>query len=168
MKVEVSQSCLTLCNSMDCFPGQNTGVGSLSPLQGIFPTQGSNPGLLHCRQILSHQGSLTLLMEIGKVKQTEHKANRMMKIIKIETEAKKKYIYVYVYVCVYIYIGKYINKNTNLILWKTLTKLITLARLWIKEKRLKTLKQQSEWKLGYYYWFYTKRNIITLWITEHQ
>ena len=29
-------------------PGQNTGVGSLSLLQGIFPTQGSNPGLLHC------------------------------------------------------------------------------------------------------------------------
>ena len=42
------------------FPGQNTGVGSLSLLQGIFPTQGSNPGLLHCRGILyllSHQGS---------------------------------------------------------------------------------------------------------------
>ena len=41
-------------------PGQNTGVGSLSLLQGIFPTQGSNPGLQHCRQILyqlSHQGS---------------------------------------------------------------------------------------------------------------
>ena len=35
-------------------PGQNTGVGSLSLLQGIFPTQGSNPGLPHCRQIL-HQ-----------------------------------------------------------------------------------------------------------------
>ena len=32
--------------------GRNTGVGSLSLLQGIFPTQGSNPGLLHCRQIL--------------------------------------------------------------------------------------------------------------------
>ena len=32
-------------------PGQNTGVGSLSLLQGIFPTQGSNPGLPHCRQI---------------------------------------------------------------------------------------------------------------------
>ena len=42
------------------FPGQNTGVGSLSLLQEIFPTQGSNPGLLHCRQILyqlSHKGS---------------------------------------------------------------------------------------------------------------
>ena len=41
-------------------PGQNTGVGSLSILQGIFPTQGLNPDLLHCRQILyhlSHQGS---------------------------------------------------------------------------------------------------------------
>ena len=33
-------------------PGQNTGVGSLSLLQGILPTQGSNPGLPHCRQIL--------------------------------------------------------------------------------------------------------------------
>ena len=32
--------------------GMNTGVGSLSFLQGIFPTQGSNPGLRHCRQIL--------------------------------------------------------------------------------------------------------------------
>ena len=36
-------------------PSQNTGVGSLSLLQGIFPTQGSNPGLPHCRQILYHQ-----------------------------------------------------------------------------------------------------------------
>ena len=34
------------------FLSQNTGVGSLSLLQGIFPTQGSNPGLLHCRWIL--------------------------------------------------------------------------------------------------------------------
>ena len=41
-------------------PGQNTGVGSLSLLQGVFLTQGSNPVLPHCRQILyqlSHQGS---------------------------------------------------------------------------------------------------------------
>ena len=45
-------------------PGQNTGVGSLSLLQGIFPTQGSNQGLLHCRQILyqmSHKGSPRIL-----------------------------------------------------------------------------------------------------------
>ena len=41
-------------------PGQNTGVGSLSLLHRIFPTQGSNPGLPYCRWILyqlSHQGS---------------------------------------------------------------------------------------------------------------
>ena len=41
-------------------PGQNTGVGSCSLLQGIFLTQGSNPGLPHCRRILyqlSHKGS---------------------------------------------------------------------------------------------------------------
>ena len=40
--------------------GKNTGVVGHSLLQEIFPTQGSNPGLLHCRQILqclSHQGS---------------------------------------------------------------------------------------------------------------
>ena len=45
-------------------PGQNTGVGSLFLLQGIFPTQRSNPGLLHCRQILyqlSHKGSPRIL-----------------------------------------------------------------------------------------------------------
>ena len=41
-------------------PGQNTGVGSLSLLQGIFPNQGLNPGLPHYRQTLyqlSHKGS---------------------------------------------------------------------------------------------------------------
>ena len=46
------------------FPGQNTGVGSLSLLQGIFPTQGLNSGLTHCRRILYHlsqQGSPRIL-----------------------------------------------------------------------------------------------------------
>ena len=70
----VSQSCLTLCNPMDCSlpgssvhgnsPGKNTGVGCHALLQGIFPTRGSNPGLSHCRQILyhlSHQGSPRIL-----------------------------------------------------------------------------------------------------------
>ena len=60
VNVKVAQSCLTLWNS----PGQNTGVGSLSLLQGIFPTQGLNPGLLQCRQILyqlSHKGSPRML-----------------------------------------------------------------------------------------------------------
>ena len=55
-------------------PGQNTGVGSLSLLQGIFPTWGSNPGLPQCRQILPAEpqgkpkntgvGSLSLLQQI--------------------------------------------------------------------------------------------------------
>ena len=46
-------------------PGKNTTVGSHSPLQGFFLTQGSNLGLLHCRQILyhlSHQGNLLYLL----------------------------------------------------------------------------------------------------------
>ena len=46
--------------SNNYFPGQNTGVGSHCLLQRIFPTQGSNPNLWHCRRILynlNHQGS---------------------------------------------------------------------------------------------------------------
>ena len=59
---EIAQSCPTLCDLRDCslpgtyvhgdFPDKNTGAGCHALLQGIFPTQGSNPGLPHCRQIL--------------------------------------------------------------------------------------------------------------------
>ena len=51
--VEVTQLCPSLrphgLYSPWNSPSQNTGVGSLSLLQGIFPTQGLNPGFLHCR-----------------------------------------------------------------------------------------------------------------------
>ena len=67
-----SESCSVMSDSLWprglCSPwnslGQSTGVGSLSLLQGIFPTQGSNQGLLHCRWILyqvSHKGSPRIL-----------------------------------------------------------------------------------------------------------
>ena len=54
----VAQSCLILCDPMDCRPPgfsvhgilhKNTGVGRHFLLQGIFPSQGSNSGLLHGR-----------------------------------------------------------------------------------------------------------------------
>ena len=63
VKVKVAQSCPTLYDHMDYtvhgieFSRPDSGVDSLSLLQGIFPTQGSNPGLLHHRPIpyqLSH------------------------------------------------------------------------------------------------------------------
>ena len=67
-KVKVTQSCPILCDPMDCSPwnspGQNTGMGSLSLLQGISPTQRLNPGLQHCRQILyqlSHREKARIL-----------------------------------------------------------------------------------------------------------
>ena len=53
----------TLWDSPWTSPDQSTGVGSRSLLQGIFPKEGLNPGLLHCRRILylvSHQESLRL------------------------------------------------------------------------------------------------------------
>ena len=67
-----SESCSVVFNSLQPHglyspwnsPGQNTGVGSRFLLQGIFPTQGSNPGLWHCRWILfqlRHQGSPRIL-----------------------------------------------------------------------------------------------------------
>ena len=61
MCVLVIQSCLTLCDPTGLLspwnsPGKNTGVGNHSLLQGIFPIQKLNPGLLHCRRILYHLG----------------------------------------------------------------------------------------------------------------
>ena len=52
------------------FPGKNTGVDCHVFLQGIFPTQESNPGLLHCRQILyrlSYEGSIYLTLKMIKM-----------------------------------------------------------------------------------------------------
>ena len=75
----VAQFCPTLCDLMDRSPpgfsahgdspGKNTGVGCHSPLQGIFPTQGSNPGLPHFRRILyhlSHQGRMAGRLKVGQ------------------------------------------------------------------------------------------------------
>ena len=93
-----------LCDPMDCSPlgssvhgdspGKNTEVGSLSLLQGIFPIQELNWGLLHCRWILyqlSFQGSMYVCVYI--------------------------YIYttttIYVCVCVYIYIYTYTHMHNN-------------------------------------------------------
>ena len=79
----VAQLCPNLCDPMNCSPpgssvhgdspGKNTGAGCHALLQGIFPTQGSNLGLLHCRQIFlpsespgkpMNTGSLSFLQEI--------------------------------------------------------------------------------------------------------
>ena len=82
-EVKVAQLRPTLCDPMDCslpgssvhgilqesqwrinLNGKNTGVGSCLLLQGLFPTQGLNPGLPHCRQILyhlRHQGNPKIL-----------------------------------------------------------------------------------------------------------
>ena len=73
-----AKSCPTLCDPMDCnlpdssvhgdSPGKDTGVSCQTLLQGIFPTQGSNPGLPHCRRMLyhlSHQGSPRILKSVA-------------------------------------------------------------------------------------------------------
>ena len=62
-------------------PGKNTGVSKYSLLQGIFLTQGSNLGLLHCRQILYHLS---------------------------HQEGPYMYVYVYAYMCVYVHVHVHI------------------------------------------------------------
>ena len=72
MHAKSLQLCLSLCKPSRLLcprdsPGSNTGVGCLALLQGIFPTQGSNPGLLYWRWILyhlSHQGSPWILERV--------------------------------------------------------------------------------------------------------
>ena len=69
VKVKVAQPCPTLYDPMGLYslwnsPGQDTEVGNLYLLPGIFPIQGSNPGVPHCRRILyqlSHKGSPRIL-----------------------------------------------------------------------------------------------------------
>ena len=81
VKVKVTQSCLTLrphgLYSPWNSPGQNTGVGSLSLLQEIFSTQGSNPGLSGCRQILY---------------QLSYRGSPLLKRVAINTMAKSVYL----------------------------------------------------------------------------
>ena len=72
----VAQLCPALCNPTDCSPpgssvhgdspGKNTGVGCHTLLQEIFPTQGLNPGLTHCRWTLPSEppGKLILKRDI--------------------------------------------------------------------------------------------------------
>ena len=87
----VTQLCATLWDPMDCgppgssvhghSPSKNTGAGCHALLQGIFPTQGSNPGLPHCRWILyrlSHQGSPPGIWQVEIVEGRRQEVTRGM------------------------------------------------------------------------------------------
>ena len=89
----VTQSCPSLCDPIDYrppgssvhgdFPGKNTGVGSHALLQGIFPTQGSNPGLPPCRQIfysLRHQEKLKTYYKITVIKKMWYRCKERKRI----------------------------------------------------------------------------------------
>ena len=89
----VTQSCPTLCDPIDYSPpgssvhgdspGKNTGVGCHALLQGIFPTQGSNPGLPPCRQILyflRHQGRFKTYYKITIIKKMWYRCKERQRI----------------------------------------------------------------------------------------
>ena len=102
--LKVAQSCPTLqphgLYSPWNSPGQNTGVGSLSLLQRILPTQGSNPGLLHCRWIpyqLSHKGSPRILewaaYPLSRKSSRPRSRTRISVVCKHEDKASDLWIY---------------------------------------------------------------------------
>ena len=104
----VAQLCTTLWDPMDCSPpgssacgdslGKNTGVGCDALLQKEIPTQGSNPGLLYCRQILyrlSHQGS------------SSHVCTYMYLYI-------HTYIYTHTYILIHIYTYTYTHTHVHI------------------------------------------------------
>ena len=103
VKVLVTQLCPILCEPMEparllCpwdTPGKNTGEGCHSLLQGIFSTQGLNPGLLHCRQILYHLSHVieTKFRVINKATEENSREPRMKTFhggkMRLETYKKK-------------------------------------------------------------------------------
>ena len=101
--------CLTLCDPTNCSPpgssvcggspGKNTGMGCHALLQRIVPSQGSNPGLPHSRQILyymSHQGRVR-----------HDLVTKQTNIIYLLNIYLRKYMYTYIYICVYMCIYTY-------------------------------------------------------------
>ena len=97
-------------------PGQNTIVGSYSLLQGIFPTQGSNPGLLHYRRILyqlSHKGNPRILKWVAypfssRSSQPKNQTGVSCIAGRFFTRWTIREAPKYIYVCIYIHIDKYI------------------------------------------------------------
>ena len=143
---KVAQLCLTLCNPMDFmeFLGQNTGMCSLSLLQGIFPTQRSNRGLPHCKWIflpaepegkpeITRVGSLSLLQQIFLTQksnwgllhcrrilyQLSHRDPRQMVVKKIRQIIIE--IMEYVYTSISIYTHKHSQNSPTEIKYSRLT-----------------------------------------------
>ena len=85
VKVKVFQSCLTVCNPMDSTVHGILKARTLEWVALPFSTQGLNPGLPHCRQILyqlSHQGSL----EAGKVVWYSHLSKKFSQFVVIHSQ----------------------------------------------------------------------------------
>ena len=113
----VAQLCPTLCDPMGILQARILEWVACALLQGIFPTQGSNPGLLQWRQILyhlSHQGSSWILEWVVypffRAPSRPRNWTRISCIAGkfltswVTREAISTYIYIYIYVYIYIHV----------------------------------------------------------------
>ena len=146
----VSQSYPTHCDPMDCSPpgssvhgvspGKNIGVGCHSLLQGIFPTQGSNPGLPHCRQILYHlsyQGSPRILEWVaypfsrGSSWPRNRTGVSCISVDSLPAELPRKphiCIYTYIFVCVFQHTCTHTYNCSYWVLWLCSLKISPVSR----------------------------------------
>ena len=107
---------------------KNTGVGRLSLLQGIFPTQRSNPGLPHCRWILyqlSHQGSPRILEWVAypfssRSSQPTNQTGVSCIAGGFFTNLAIKEAHRYIYICTYLYIDICLQLYQHLYLYLSL------------------------------------------------
>ena len=111
------------------FPGKSTGVGCHFLLQRIFLTQGSNPGLLHCRQTLyplSHQGRQkwsNRQTSIGKMLMIVEVQWELKTLVIILSKKKKKKGKLYNYVPCNLYLLVWVEAKA----WRVYIRVLTVA-----------------------------------------
>ena len=141
------QSCPTLCDPKGCSTpgssvsgdsaGKNTGVGCHALLQGFFPTQGSNPGLLHCRQILyqlSHQGSPRIMECVvysfsrGSSQEKNQGLLHCRQILyQLSHQGSPTYTYKYIYTYTYIYTHSFFLSCFSIVVYHRILNIVLCA-----------------------------------------
>ena len=120
--VEVVQLCDSLLLCLWNSPGRNTRVGSHSLLQGIFLTQGLNPCVLHCRQILYHLSCQETPLNVLCWPKWEWnpKGGEIHIYLYVHTHT---HIYTYTYIYIYIHMAGelYYTAETKTTLWNNYT-----------------------------------------------
>ena len=182
VKVLVTQSCPTLCDLLDCSlcprdsPGKNTGVGSHSLLQGIFLTQGSNPGLLALWAVFNFWVSKERYVYLCVCMYIYVCIYNIYICVHIHICIYTIYTYMYIY-NIYIYVHIHICIHTHLIKWASLCEVAwhkgIRAYLWLQvfyPERWLSMQRQTPRKqrmlVEIVYWLPT--GLLITWVKQSE